>query len=383
MDSSKIYVVSFSGGRTSAKLVELMERFRKRYNLKVYYVFMDTGCEAEETYEFIRNVVEHFKINLVCLRVEINPELGKANGYRVIPISEIKHDLKPMHELMKKYGTPYVRGAFCTQFMKGVAANSGSTSGPFYQWADSQFGKGNYTAVLGIRADEPKRLLGDMNYSALLKKGYTTDEAIDLKNKLVSMAKQSGLDAVERYLSKLFNAEAQQDFFSEPDDLESKTEPVIKSLLQRVSFLSSGKVIYMADLDDSDRDDVLQFWRKMPFDLQISEWLGNCVFCIKKGPNKIALAARDKPELAARWLELLHRNDIADKQRKLGKLIMYRGDQSFEQIIKTYSHLSRDELAETVRSSKQLNANSCSESCEALVCDAPFELSMQQDGKAA
>ena len=37
----------------------------------------------------------------------------------------------------------------------------------------------------------------------------------------------------------------------------------------------------------------------MPFDLKIPEHLGNCVFALKKGINKIALAARDEPELAS------------------------------------------------------------------------------------
>ena len=383
MNNSKPYIVSFSGGRTSAYLVHLMEEKRKLFDLDVRYVFMDTGCEAEETYDFIRNVVNHYEIDLVCLRVVINPQLGQANSYKIIPIDEIKHDLVPMHDLMKKYGTPYVRGAFCTQFMKGVAANSGTTSGPFYQWAEDNFGKGNYIAVLGIRADEPKRLLGDTNYSALLKKGYTCDEAIDLKNELVALAKASGLDAVESYLSKLFSNESQQDLFNTAFEVAKTDKSAVKSLLKRIQFLASDTVIYMADLDDSERDDVLRFWRGMPFDLQIFEWLGNCVFCIKKGPNKIALAARDKPELAQKWIDLLHQSDIADKERKFGKLIMYRGDQSFEQIIETYSHLSRDELAESVRSSKQLDANSCSESCEALTCEAPFELTMQIDGHAA
>ncbi|MBD2815963.1 phosphoadenosine phosphosulfate reductase family protein, partial [Xenorhabdus sp. Flor] len=63
-----INVVSFSGGRTSAYLVYLMEQRRKQGE-DVRYVFMDTGAEHPKTYEFIRDLVQHWKIDLVCLPV--------------------------------------------------------------------------------------------------------------------------------------------------------------------------------------------------------------------------------------------------------------------------------------------------------------------------
>ena len=44
---------------------------------------------------------------------------------------------------------------------------------------------------------------------------------------------------------------------------------------------------YLADISDFEKKDVLDWWAKMPFDLKIKEHLGNCVFCIKKGVNKI------------------------------------------------------------------------------------------------
>ena len=70
-------VVSFSGGRTSAYLVHLMEQ-RRRAGEDVRYVFMDTGAEHPGTYKFIREVVSNWGIDLICLRVDVNPELGKG-----------------------------------------------------------------------------------------------------------------------------------------------------------------------------------------------------------------------------------------------------------------------------------------------------------------
>ncbi|EJN3583877.1 phosphoadenosine phosphosulfate reductase family protein, partial [Escherichia coli] len=55
------HVVSFSGGRTSAYLILLMEQ-RRKAGENVHYIFMDTGCEHPLTYRFIREVVKFWDI---------------------------------------------------------------------------------------------------------------------------------------------------------------------------------------------------------------------------------------------------------------------------------------------------------------------------------
>ncbi|TVW03486.1 hypothetical protein AZK16_10440, partial [Streptococcus pneumoniae] len=74
-----INVVSFSGGRTSAYLLWLMEQ-KRRAGKDVHYVFMDTGCEHPMTYRFVREVVKFWDIPLTVLQVDINPELEQPNG---------------------------------------------------------------------------------------------------------------------------------------------------------------------------------------------------------------------------------------------------------------------------------------------------------------
>lgn len=146
-----INVVSFSGGRTSAYLLWLMEQ-KRRAGKDVHYVFMDTGCEHPMTYRFVREVVKFWDIPLTVLQVDINPELGQPNGYTVWEPKDIQTRmpvLKPFIDMVKKYGTPYVGGAFCTDRLKLV---------PFTKYCDDHFGRGNYTTWIGIRADEPKRL---------------------------------------------------------------------------------------------------------------------------------------------------------------------------------------------------------------------------------
>ena len=274
-----IDVVSFSGGRTSAYLVHLM----KQQNPDAKYIFMDTGAEHPKTYDFVRNVAKHFDIDLVCLRVDINPELGKANGYRVISLDEIGPDLQPWRDMLAKYGTPYnPGGAFCTDRMKLV---------PFTRYCQEHFGKGGYTTWLGIREDEPRRIS--------VKEGFK----------------------------------------------------------------------YLADISDFDKQDVLEWWSEQPFDLGLDEWLGNCVFCIKKGVNKVAIAAKDEPGMAADFCKILRGDGVRIVDgRKSPSLQMYRGRQSLEQIIATFSDTDRDEMVGSLRQAKRLDSGSCSESCEVFAC---------------
>lgn len=155
------------------------------------------------------------------------------------------------------------------------------------KYAEDIFGKNNYTTILGIRIDEPKRL-------------------------------------------------RPRDGFS-----------------------------YLAEISDFEKQDVLDWWAKMPFDLQIPEHLGNCVFCIKKGINKVALAAKDEPQLADKFIKMINMDDVRIvPSRTTSNDAMYRQSMSLESIIDLYDEMPRDKLAKTVRST--FETGSCSESCEAF-----------------
>ncbi len=229
-------VVSFSGGRTSAYLVHLMEAQRKA-GASVHFIFMDTGCEHPLTYRFIREVVKFWNVPLTVLQVDINPELGQPNGYTEWEPKDIQTRmpvLKPFMDMVKKYGTPYIGGAFCTDRLKLT---------PFTKYCDDHFGRGNYITWLGIRADEPRRL---------------------------------------------------------------KPKPGVR---------------YLAELSDFDKSDVIRWWRKQPFDLQIPEHLGNCVFCIKKSTQKLGLACKDEPGLMRVFNELVTGKHVRDGHRRTGSWI--------------------------------------------------------------
>lgn len=258
-----INVVSFSGGRTSAYLADLM----RQRDPDTRFVFMDTGAEHPKTYDFVRDAVKHWGIDLVCLRVVVNPELGKGNSYRIVTLDEIGPDLTPWVDMLRKYGTPYVGGEFCTDRMK---------LGPFKKYCDEHIGKKAYHTWIGIRADEPKRL----------------------------------------------------------------------TPRERTS--------YLADISDIGKQGVIDWWSQQAFDLQIPEHLGNCVFCIKKSIQKVALAAKDEPELARQFWDILTADDVRMMETRCGTdLVMYRGKNTFDGIIQMFASDTRDELAARMPSQRQ------------------------------
>ena len=268
-------VVSFSGGRTSAYLVNLAILTFGKENVDV--VYMDTGAEHTNTYDFIRNCVKGFGIQITCLRGDFSLPLGDGVGYNIVDINTITNDGKPFSEMMGKYGIPYIGGMFCTDRMKLK---------PFKKYCDSKYGKGAYTTWLGIRADEPRRLTA--------KKG----------------------------------------------------------------------IKYLADISDFDKGDVLEWWSRQSFDLNIPEHLGNCVFCPKKSNLKLAAAQRDCPEEYTKFVSALKSTSVRVDANTGQWTKMYRGKQSLEGLIATFDGATSGEIKSRIRGAKHLDTGSCSESCE-------------------
>ena len=282
------HVVSFSGGRTSAYLVHLIEKMRKDgdFTGNVEYIFMDTGAEHPKTYEFIKKCVEHFGIDLTCLQGDFEQPVGVGHSYKVVPLESLKHDMinGPFGRLMAKYGVPTVASAWCTSRMKEETHD---------KYCNEKYGNGNYITWLGIRVDEPKRLRIGKN-------------------------------------------------------------PLLR---------------YMAEITDFDKEDVLDFWQEMPFNLEIEDHLGNCVFCFKKSINKVALAARDEPELAAHFIDAINAaSDRITEKTGIPKGVMFRSNNSLQSIIAKFELHSRDDIADTIRSMKRKESGGCTESCEAFAC---------------
>lgn len=57
-----------------------------------------------------------------------------------------------------------------------------------------------------------------------------------------------------------------------------------------------GYIFPLATIFKSTKQEVLEFWKEQPFDLEIPEHLGNCTWCYKKSDAKLKMVANDMPE---------------------------------------------------------------------------------------
>lgn len=328
------HVVSFSGGRTSAYLVYLMEQKRKKEGWDVDYVFMDTGAEYPKTYEFVCNVAEYFDIDLKVIKANINPVKGVGVEPLEIDVKDIGWDLSGWRAMLSKLGHPVPQGGFCTSELKTV---------PHNKYCNSKYGKGNYYTWMGMRCDEPKRLFSKEAWGRLSKYGMLRTEAAKVY-----------VDSRHGDLSNWA--------------LDEKTKSlVLDSTRKRVK---EGKR-YLAEISTHSKDEILKFWESMPFDLEIDEWLGNCVFCIKKGVNKVALAALQEPDLAREWAEMSTGEHVLQKFEKDGtplvKGAMYRGKLNINGVAELYAGANAEQILSTMRVRRGCAVEQ-GESCEVFGC---------------
>ena len=318
------YVISKnSGGRTSAYMTRLLqEKYGRSY---VISVFNDTGAEHPLTYEFIDDCDTHFGFNTIRLRAVVHHGEVKGNTYLEIPSEISKWDLSAMKEILKKYGGFTINRPHCTSKLKTDITTK--------FLVDKNLSE--YTSWLGIRIDEPPRLVGKSSYSKLKKTGMTADEIADH-----------------------FIATRQGDY-------SGLTEDQSEIYKARDDQLRKLNIRYLAEISDFDKQDVLNWWSNQSFDLQIPEHLGNCVFCIKKSDVKIALAQRHEPELFKEWVEM-HMSDDVRLMKADAKGIghIYRNWETPEMLIARFSGYTTSELIERVYKTGSVDTGSCSESCE-------------------
>ena len=85
------------------------------------------------------------------------------------------------------------------------------------------------------------------------------------------------------------------------------------------------------------KKEVLNFWKNQDFDLKLNEPYGNCDCCFLKGKGKLAIIAKEKPDLFDWWIDKetkstfkkeISYKDLRDKA--INQLGLFDGDPSFE-----------------------------------------------------
>jgi 3'-phosphoadenosine 5'-phosphosulfate sulfotransferase (PAPS reductase)/FAD synthetase len=180
-----------------------------------------------------------------------------------------------------------------------------------------------------------------------------------------------------------------------------KTE-VMESYLKSIGFLRGKKINYDTAIgiraDEMDRmsihqkkerfiyplidlnmtkEDVLEYMRKAPFDLNIPENMGNCVWCWKKSFRKLVDVARKNPQafdFPRRMEKMYGQHDQVKWKSKLtsnGQMTFFRHGKSVDDIFE----MAKDPNFLPVQENGFIfdefydKSSSCSESCEAYPTD--------------
>jgi hypothetical protein len=144
--NNKIYVVLFSGGRTSAFLAKYIKENNKYNNC--IYIFMNTGKEREETLVFANKCDKEFNLNLIYLEANINKEKGKGTTYKIVNFKTASRNGEPFEEMLKKYPLPNNFASNCTRELKQRPVDS---------YLKDKYNGFEVIKIIGIRADEQHR----------------------------------------------------------------------------------------------------------------------------------------------------------------------------------------------------------------------------------
>lgn len=141
--------VSFSGGRSSAMMLDILLRdYAAEYDMA--FTFANTGQEHPKTLDFIHKCDKHFGLNLVWLEAQINGP-GVGTTHRIVTYETASRNGEPFEAYIKKHGIPNQKYPQCTTRLK---------TEPMDHYTKEVLGwkQGEYWTAIGIRADEMDRM---------------------------------------------------------------------------------------------------------------------------------------------------------------------------------------------------------------------------------
>ena len=221
--------VCFSGGRTSGYMLHQLLEANGGMPEGCHVVFQNTGKEREETLEFIEQCSQRWCVPVTWLEWDGFIE-GRAQAYC--------HYRRVTFETAARQGEPFARMTAAMRMLPNPVArlctiNLKMRTSSAYMRA---LGLTEWDSVVGIRADEPRRVAR----------------------------------------------------MSDPKRDNTNGVPVLPLARANVS-----------------KADVLAFWQRQPFDLQLDAQgdFGNCDLCYLKARHKIVRALIAEPERADWWIE--------------------------------------------------------------------------------
>lgn len=148
MSKERIFV-SFSGGRTSAKMARLLKD-ECSDQFEMVFGFANTGCEHEKTLWFVDRCDKEWGLGVVWLEAVTHHGERIGCTHKVVSFETASRNGEPFEDMIRKYGIPNKAYPHCTRELK---------ANPMLSYAKSiGWETGTFKFAVGIRADEPKRL---------------------------------------------------------------------------------------------------------------------------------------------------------------------------------------------------------------------------------
>lgn len=136
--------IAFSGGRTSAYMLRQILDANDGLPDRVVVTFQNTGREMPATLDFVHQVSTRWNVPIVWLEYRPQKPL-----FEIVNHNSAARDGEPFESLVRKRRfLPNVQARFCTGELKTLTAKRYLRSIGWDRW----------TSVVGLRADEPKRL---------------------------------------------------------------------------------------------------------------------------------------------------------------------------------------------------------------------------------
>jgi len=147
-DNKNIFC-SVSSGYSSVMMAIKLKEWYPNHN--IINVMANTSKEREESLHFMNECDKHFKLNLVWLEANFH-EKGIGVTPNIVTYENLKRNGEVFEEGIKKLGIPSKVNKWCNRDMKLEILR---------KYANSIFGKDNYSVAVGIRADEIDRVRKD------------------------------------------------------------------------------------------------------------------------------------------------------------------------------------------------------------------------------
>jgi hypothetical protein len=147
---SKNIFCSVSAGYSSVMMaVKLREWFPDH---SIINVMANTSKETPESLEFMHECDIYYGLNLKWIEAIINPIKGKGTNFKIANFKDLELKGKIFEDGIKVYGIPSQVNKWCNRELKLI---------PLGKYADSVFGKNDYSIAVGIRVDEFDRVRKD------------------------------------------------------------------------------------------------------------------------------------------------------------------------------------------------------------------------------